>query len=138
MLNRILTLRRKRNETSQIHVDFSIKYAGSLSKSGNNVNGYKLGNGISENGITHVISIRYEEDVNNRGQLAILEDDIVIDSIVIEDSDVDCIVIEDSDLDYIVIEDSDVDSTGIISVKIPSSYSDFNITSRVGTAVAAQ
>lgn len=137
MLNRILTLRRKRNETSEIRIDFSIKYAGSLSKPNDTSNNYVLGNGVGS-GITHSISIFYREDINNRGELTISEDGILIDSIVIEDSDVDSIVIEDSDVDSIVIEDSDVDSKRIISIKIPISNDDFSISSRVGTMVTTE
>jgi len=138
MIDRILTLRRKRNETSEIRIDISVKYAGSLSKPDDAVNSYALGDGISENGISRTITILYEEDVNNRGELTILEDGVLIDSIVIEDSDVDSIVIEDSDTDFIVIEDSNVATTRIVTIKIPSLIDDYDMTSRVGTAIAAQ
>jgi len=137
-MNQILTLRRKRNETSEIRIDVSVKYAGSLSKPDDAVSSYALGNGISENGISRTITILYKEDVNNRGKLTILEDGVLIDSIVIEDSDVDSIVIEDSDTDFIVIEDSDVDTTRFVVIKIPSLIDDYDMSMRVGTAVAVR
>jgi len=126
MPNRILTLRRKRNETSEICIDFSVCYDGTIAPSnGSNGNTYALGNGTGVSGETsHAISICYNEDADNRVQITISEDGQLLDTIVVEDSDEDFIVVEDSDEDFIVVEDSDED---FIKIKIPTSKDTLNL-----------
>ena len=130
MRNQILTLRRKKNENSEICIDFSVCYDGTLAPSnGANGNTYILGNGTGTASETsHAISICYQEDANNRAEVTVSENGQLRDTIIIEDSDVDSIIIEDSDVDSIIIEDSDVDS---IKISIPSSKDTLNITSRL-------
>ena len=147
-MNRILTLRRRLHETSEIHIDFFIRYTGSLSLNigASGATTYLLGDGIQPGVSPKKISILYSEDVNNVSEITISDDefrhvltisDPDIHSIVIEESDEDFIVIEESDEDFIVIEESDEDfntNQKVIRIKIPTSNEDFNVKSNLNRA----